>query len=634
MMRPAVKTEKKSQLNLWQSLLLMAFVSGVVWLLIGLMGVSTYGWIHYFRQSWHRPLLFMLNIGPIAMMMLLLFFISKHAIFSATVTSVIFLLLAYINRVKTITRTDPFLPADLTLIRETFALVGEYALSSVIMVTVGFVAAVLFIVFCFKKWKRTVLPLYAQIGGVLFVLLSSFAAFQTVYSDEGIYLSFEGGGYLPANNYAHRGFVYHFIFDIRFLATPTPPNYDRREILALENQNVPSLPEDAVRPHIVIVQGESFSDIPFHGPFDFSGSVHPLENFERIREEAVVSGHVIVDTFGAGTIRPELSVLTGISFADLPIAAPNMYFRNYRDSLAWQLRELGYVARAMHPGNYWFYNRYHVYRFLGFQEFLSVETHWNPAEQNRGGPFISEEATFDVLLENIDHHLAHYEEPLFQFVVTIQNHGPYRGKFPPDYRTMEFDIDVELTDEEFDTLANYLYGLLDQDVQMARLVAHLEAKEEPFVLVYYSDHNPQLFRNNEILGATDPYEMFIARHRVPYFIWANTAALEQTDILQNAAQADIRSDIPYSVFHLMPMMMELLGFHEQVPFYSFIVDLRSIAPVINSKNMDGFYMDPEGNFSREPFEGTVEMLELYRRWSYFKLQEYLRRSVHVQVMGE
>jgi len=615
--------QKKWQLKLWQSFILMGFVSFLLWFTIGAMGISTYGLRAYFEQSWERPLLFFLNFAPIFMMMLLLFLISKHAIFAATTTSVIFLLLAYINRVKILVRNDPFLPSDLVLVREVLALVEDYALRDVLLAVGGIILAILFIVFCFKKWKRTVLSIYVQIAGIILVLVSSVFAYQTVYSSPQIYASFHGGGYLPANNYAHRGFVYHFIHDMRFLSIPTPPNYDRNEILALEREPTPALPEDTIKPHIIIIQGEAFSDIPLHAPIEFLNGIYPLENFQRITAESVVSGHLIVDTFGAGTIRPELSVLTGISLADLPVSAPSQYIRSGRDSVAWQLRELGYFAQAIHPGNSWFYNRYNVYRHFGFHEFLSMETSFDLTTQGRGD-FISEEATFDVLLEQIEQHLANYNEPLFQYLITIQNHSPYRGRFFPEWRELEFTIDVDLTEDELDILHNYLEGLLDQDLQMARLTAYLESLDEPFVLVYFSDHNPQLYRNAAILEASDPYEVFFAMHRIPYFIWANTAALEQTDILENAGQADIRHDIPYSVFHLTPMLFELLGFHELVPFYSFIVDLRSIAPVINSANMDGFYMDKDGNFSRTPFAGTAELLALYHRWSYFKLVEYYR----------
>jgi len=601
----------------------MMLVSSLLWYIIGRMGISTYGIEAYFEQSRELPLLFFLNFAPILTMMLLLFFISKQALFAATVTSVIFLLPAYINRVKILVRNDPFLPADITLVREVLALVEDYALRDVIFAGAALLLAILFIVFCFKKWKGTVLSIYVRIAGIVLILVSGVVSYQTLYSSPHIFGSFERGGYLPANNYAHLGFVYHFIHDMRFLSIPTPPDYDRNEILALENEPIPPLPEGIAKPHIIIIQGEAFSDIPLHAPMEFLNGIYPLENFQRIAAESVVSGHLIVDTFGAGTIRPELSVLTGHSFADLPVSSPSQYIRTNRDSIAWQLRELGYFPRALHPGNSWFYNRYNVYRHLGFHEFLSIETSFDITTQGRGD-FISEEATFDVLLETLRHHLDNYDEPLFQYLITIQNHGPYLGRFFPEWRELEFTIDVDLSEDELDILHNYLEGLLDQDLQMARLTAYLEALDEPFILVYFSDHNPQLFRNADILEAQTPYEVFIAMHRIPYFIWANTAALEQTDILENARQANIQADIPYSVFHLAPMLMELLGFHQRVPFYSFIVELRHIAPVINSANMDGFYMDKEGNFSRTPFEGTAELLALYHRWSYFKLTEYFR----------
>ena len=611
--------QKKWTLTPLQSLLLILAASLVLWFLIGLSTPQVYDPHFYFRASFQNPLLILLNLLPLLFVMLTLFLATKHAPLAIVCTTCFFLILSFVNRLKLELRQDPFVPGDFRLVREMLGVIRSYGLRNILVVAGLVGLAVLLSVFVFLKWSRVHLRLAPQLISLLVLLSSGGLLFQTVYSNTDLYNSFpyEYGGKFA--EYAGKGFVYSFIHDVSQLSISPPPGYDAAAMSALENVDAPPLPDDIVRPHIILIQAEAFSDISDRADFDFTGFRHPLYYYHQIAADALISGHITVDAIGGGTAWTEFSILTGLTPTDLTFGVPPYDFvRTDADSLARQLEGLGYHTAMLHPGHPWFYNRQNVFAYFGFDEVLFEQAFCYTAEVR--GHYISEAAAFDLMIANIEHHLETSDQPLFQFLITIQNHSPYSRKFYPDGpHPQNFHTDLNLTEDERDIMANYFTGMIDADIQLMRLVAFMQASHEPFVLVYYSDHmpslSPTLFPTLGLGRRGADIEELMNLYTVPYLIWANDTAREQTDILAHLADANLDSAMPYSALHLPPMLMELLGFSSRCPFYQFLISMRPHIPVINWYG----YRDHTGTFVTILSDEAAEMAVLYRQWVHYRI---------------
>ena len=65
-----------------------------------------------------EPVLFVLNLWPVAAMALLVYFLLGNAWYSVSFTTLVWGLLSYVNLVKVEARGDPFVPGDILLLTE------------------------------------------------------------------------------------------------------------------------------------------------------------------------------------------------------------------------------------------------------------------------------------------------------------------------------------------------------------------------------------------------------------------------------------------------------------------------------------------------------------------------------------
>ena len=72
-----------------------------------------------------EPVLFVLNLWPVAAMALLVYFLLGNAWYSVSFTTLVWGLLSYVNLVKVEARGDPFVPGDILLLTEGMEAAGE-----------------------------------------------------------------------------------------------------------------------------------------------------------------------------------------------------------------------------------------------------------------------------------------------------------------------------------------------------------------------------------------------------------------------------------------------------------------------------------------------------------------------------
>lgn len=614
---------KRFKINIKLSLAIMLAAS-IVTLRLMFFVSPEYTAVFSQTSAGHLGLIF-LNYIPIPLVMLLLYFISGNCIFASGISMLVFTAGAYANGVKTILRQDPLIPSDLSVITEVGSILSSYdekymelAIAAVFAIVVICAAAFIF----FKKSDSLTGKKRIAGSAACFILFAGLL--NTVYADSALYGSFgvEGNIYFKVNQYMSKGFLYSFLYDVKNLKVEKPGGYDRTEFVKASSDTQESeRGDDSVLPNIIMVMSEAFSDVSNSDFLSFDGFDDPLEFYnDFISGDDVVSGHIVVPNFGGGTSDTEFDVLTGCSTKYIESTQVSYNFvRSPIESLPRMLEKAGYDTLAIHPGYGWFYNRTNVYENMGFDDFLYLENDFDPETQNKGG-YISDEVTAASIIENYEKHVESSDDPLFEFCVTIQNHGPYEEKYG-DLET-NFTTDIYLTDEEKAIYSGYFEGIDDADAQIETLIDYFEDRDEPVALVFFGDHLPgfsngltyfsQFRPDIDING--NPYQR-LKVYETPYFIWVNDVAMEQTNFAENLESIDLPPNNLMSSFYLGTTVLELFDLDWVSEFYRFLNELRVKVPVA----WVDLYLMPDGSAVNSLSVEDQGSIDKYRRWIYYKI---------------
>ncbi|MCY7386608.1 MAG: sulfatase-like hydrolase/transferase [Burkholderiales bacterium] len=247
-------------------------------------------------------------------------------------------------------------------------------------------------------------------------------------------------------------------------------------------------------PHIVSIQCESF----FDARRVFKG-VHAevLKNFDALTKMASRAGRLNVPAWGANTVRTEFAFLSGIAPTALGVHRFNPYRKLARQGLptiASELKKLGYRTVCVHPFSAKFYDRDKVFPVLGFDEFIDIAAF--SADEN-SGPFIGDLA----VAAKVRSLLGAATEPLFIFVITMENHGPLHLE-----RVAKGDEDRLYTSAPpagYEEFTIYLRHLQNTDAMLGEIHAAITGTARGGWLCAYGDHVPILPGVYEANGFAD-----------------------------------------------------------------------------------------------------------------------------------
>ena len=266
-------------------------------------------------------------------------------------------------------------------------------------------------------------------------------------------------------------------------------------------------------PDIVIVQSEALFD---PGRLRGLDSADFLAEFHSLKERGL-HGELRVPAYGGGTIRTEFEVLTGYPLAAFPHVHYPYYGLTDRpipSALPAQLGRLGYRTLLVHPYEADFWNRNAAVRRLGIEE---MQFQYDPSFDRapRRGPYITDEATFEATLE-----LLRADQPQFAFVITMENHSPWRNR--RNISNAERDaipVPAGLDPLARSAMQTYLMHLHHGDVALGRFADALLARERPTLLLVYGDHLPALKGIYEQIGFDDGRAAW--EQPAPYLLVAN-----------------------------------------------------------------------------------------------------------------
>ena len=352
--------------------------------------------------------------------------------------------------------------------------------------------------------------------------------------------------------------------------------------------------------NIIVIMGESFSDLTVAGEFETSEDAMP---YLHALTENTVKGNAWVSVFGGTTANSEWEFLTGNTTAFLPAGAVpyQLYVNDSAVALPQQMSALGYRTVAMHPYYSSGWNRVAVYEDFGFDEtyFLSDFT---DTETMRG--YVTDQSDYENLIR-----LYEEKEPgekLFLFNVTMQNHSGYSVPWTGLPRT------VELTGTragKYPTVDQYLSLMRQSDQAVEYLLDYFSQVEEPTLILIFGDHQPQVatsFYTDILGGAFDSLDVSVQQRRqqTPFYLWANY------DI-------DEAEGLNYSVNYLSTLLLQQAGL-PLTGYQSFLAEGMEVLPAINALG----YVDEAGTSTDDESaltQAAQEFLAQYRILQYCNL---------------
>lgn len=481
--------------------------------------------IKVFVQLFTDPLIFTVNF------LILFFSLSVSLAVKRRVPLMVFFVALWLgfgiaNAVVLSTRANPLGGIDLLVLKSAITMVPIYFnVVQIILMSALIAGAVGLVIFLFVKFPKSKVVWYKSLLciGITFVAIwlgsTIITATKNVTEDEQL-----------ADTYDKYGFAYCFSNSLFIHGVEKPNDYSKESIdeiieaIATDKQG-DTAADGEVRPNIIFVQLESFFD-PTH-VMGLEYSAAPTPNFAKLKESGV-SGYLSMESVGGGTANTEFEILTGMNLEHFGLGEyPYTTALKTRacESIAANLKKVGYSTHAMHNHTADFYDRDSAYSSLGFDTFTPIEMMRNVTKNPLG--FAKDEVLTDEILSALDSTKARD----FVFAVSVQAHGRYPfeeieampdedlgyediADFVPD--TYENTITVTgISDEPvLNQFTYYVNQVYEMDMFIGELVAALEKRDEPTVVVFYGDHMPTLPLTNEDLTNGDIYE-------TEYAIWCN-----------------------------------------------------------------------------------------------------------------
>ena len=465
------------------------------------------------RFVWDHPFLILLSAAILTAFYALALLVPKRNFVWLCITVVI-VGLAVTNSILLCFRITPLAATDIALLTSVFEIRGIYLTVWQIILLVLLVLVVIagLIYLGIRMKKQVYHPLLAVCNAVISILA---VVLMIHIGDARGWLQTEFAN-LP-DAYADNGFVYCFTRSLFDRGISKPDTYDEDTVdNILEDMKKQKTNEVEEKPNIIFIQLESFMDLKRMQGVTYSEEPTPVYSSLR---KTCPGGFLKVPSVGAGTANTEFEILTGMTL-DYFGAGEYPYKTVLQDetceSMAYNLRELGYRTGVLHNNTGSFYSRNKVFANLGFDYFVSSEYMENLSYNPIGW------AKDKVLTGQIQHILKATSEPDLIYTITVQDHGKYPTELleNPHIKVSGFAPEDEGRQNAFTYYVNQCH---ETDAFLGSLIATLNAFEEPVVLVLYGDHLPNLDITEEELASGNLFQ-------TEYVIWSNKKMLEDYEL--------------------------------------------------------------------------------------------------------
>jgi phosphoglycerol transferase MdoB-like AlkP superfamily enzyme len=491
-------------------------------------------------------------------------------VLSTVIVSLLTAVLAIANFVKFKYFDEPFYPWDTYILKEGIMISKEYVnLTLIFTCILVFIIAVIILLITSKRVRsffkpkiiRKLFPLAVSlvlINGLIINIPGQVIKFWIAKS------WYIGKVEMLANGVFVQNYMYLKNYGKYVLGEPSGYSMEKmKEINDRLSEEFPKKSSTNPKPNIVLIMCESFWDPTVLNGVHFSEDI--MKNFNKYKK-----GEIVSPAIGGGTSNVEFEALTGLStyFIGPGVLAYNVYFRRDTTGIVSVLKDNGYNTIAIHPYMAEMYNRDKVYKFLDFDEFISLDG-FNSATDLKG-PYVSDDRLMDKVLEILS---KESDNPKFIWVLTMQNHDPYVDK----YDKLEVSVTSDkLNDEEKSTLSAYAEGVRDGANSLDKLITQLENSPTPTLVYFFGDHLPRmgsLEKMYEIYDRlnpeNDPDKREFRYYVTPYASWSNFKETTSFDRPVSPAHIALEilkdSGVEYpSYFNILDRLKKEHGFLHQI----------------------------------------------------------------------
>lgn len=531
-----------------------------------------------------EPLYFGLNLIIYVSILMVFYLITNRTKTSAFLLTISVFLLGCTSYYINLFRGSPLLPNDFASIATAFNVASNYKLSLDLTVLCNIILLMGFCIPISMLPDSKGLSLKPRIAFLLATCLSVGSTYyiyfgSTTIKDLGMIINV----WQPHKSYHEYGFALCFTVHASYSIPSKPADYSAEaaeEIAShYESDDASNLPE--VRPNVICIMNESFTDLNFLKEVETSEDIMP---FIHGMKENTIKGKLNVSVFGGNTADTEFEFLTGNSMAFLPFRSIpyNYYIKSPLPSLTYTMKESGYVGnKAMHPYKPTGWKRDQIYPLLGFSDFISQGAFKGKEHLRR---FVSDKANYEKIISEYEEARQTSSDPFYLFNVTMQNHGSYGDQAGKMDEPIDFKDTVLNTDPSAHQFIN-LINRADQSIE--GLVKYFEQVDEPTVICFWGDHLPKLDNAiyERIYGKSLDslnIEQTSRMYTTPFFIWANY------DIPEEEIEG-------ISSNYLSPYLLKTLGL-PMTGYDKYLMDLYEKIPVVSQicyKDKEGNVYDPE-----------------------------------------
>lgn len=255
-------------------------------------------------------------------------------------------------------------------------------------------------------------------------------------------------------------------------------------------------------PNIIIIQLESIFDTKYMK--DFYPSEDPMPTLTALKEK-YSNGLFTVPAVGAGTANTEFEVQTGMStqfFGAGEYPFKTVMRNTTCDTMAYDLKRLGYATAGFHNNDATFYSRHVDYANLGFDNFTGMEHMYGLNKTPRG--WAKDNVLDDLMIQR----LMQTEGRDYITTITVQGHGRYPKKHTDTMTglTCYFGGKYQGDTEKEAAWEYYINMCRETDNMVGDLINKLELLDEPTVVFMYGDHLPSLNLEEDDLDGITLYQ--------------------------------------------------------------------------------------------------------------------------------
>lgn len=266
----------------------------------------------------------------------------------------------------------------------------------------------------------------------------------------------------------------------------------KEKLTALLNEKAESKTEsaekpDAEKPDIVVCLQESTLN-PHQFDFD-AETIPPFSMFNKQEDTAFVSP-LRVHTVGGATWKSEFAFLAGVPSTDFGALASGVFYSvvpHLQTGFIKNLREQGYFCVALSPFTKGNYNAKPAYDHFGFDLMLQPQDLGYPASISKNLWHISSEEMMyytKLILQKQHPSLANVKQPMFVYVLTMKEHGPYNTNMLNHFNLAS----KRLGGKAISCLNDYIDRIDSLNEAIEGLNDYLKSRETPYVFGYFGDH--------------------------------------------------------------------------------------------------------------------------------------------------